>query len=580
MSKKPNNSLYIPKECNNNMSFNECELAVLRHAVDANEKLQGKKLASGDDIKKMVKIVEDFLSRKKLICYGGTAINNILPKYAQFYDRDIEIPDYDFFSPDALEDAKELADNFYKEGYLDVEAKSGIHEGTYKVFVNFIPMADVTQLHPDLFNSLLKDAISVAGIKYAPPNFLRMGMYLELSRPAGDVSRWEKVLKRLTLLNTYYPMKVDYDCNTVDFQRKMEDHKDQTEMIYFTVRDAFIEMGVVFFGGYASSLYARDMPKEGKRFIKQIPDFDVLAEEPEKVALIVEERLLDAGIKNITRVYHAAIGEIIPEHIEIRYGKEILAFVYKPIACHNYNTIHIGNQEINVATIDTILSFYLAFLYAGASYYYKDRILCMAKFLFELIEKNRLAQKGLLTRFTSTCIGNQETLESIRAKKAAKFAELRKQKGTKEYEEWFLKYNPAENDKKSKKLLEDTDKTKDKINSPSSVRDVLSQKEKDDEKEDEKDEKEKDDKKDDKDEDDIKRGSSVSIKTPLNKKTITDNGNKSKYNYTSVQDQNTKSNKTHKSRTYQGKTKKSKSKSMNKNNKKPHVIGRFFGIPF
>ena len=34
-----------------------------------------------------------------------------------------------------------------------------------------------------------------------------MLMYLELSRPAGDVSRWEKVLKRLTLLNKHYPLR-------------------------------------------------------------------------------------------------------------------------------------------------------------------------------------------------------------------------------------------------------------------------------------------------------------------------------------------------------------------------------------
>ena len=439
---------YKPQECNDSMTFHECELAVLRHAVDENEKIQGEKMASGDEIKKMVKIVEEFLSRKKLICYGGTAINNILPKYAQFYDRNLEIPDYDFFSPNALEDAKELADDFYKAGYLDVEAKSGVHEGTYKVFVNFIPMADVTSLHRELYDSLLKEAISIAGIKYAPANFLRMGMYLELSRPAGDVSRWEKVLKRITLLNTHYPMNVDYDCNMVDFQRKMEaEHKDQSEKIYFTVRDAFIEMGVVFFGGYASSLYARYMPKEGRRFIKKIPDFDVLSEEPDKTALIVEERLHDAGFKDVKQIHHAAIGEIIPEHIEIQYGEEVLAFIYKPIACHNYNTIRIGNQEINVATIDTILSFYLAFIYAGAAYYYRDRILCMAKFLFELGSKNRLAQKGLMKRFSSTCIGKQETLESIRAKKAAKFAELRGKRGTAEYEEWFLKYNPADNSK-------------------------------------------------------------------------------------------------------------------------------------
>ena len=32
-------------------------------------------------------------------------------------------------------------------------------------------------------------------------------MYLELSRPKGDTTRWEKILPRLKLLNKYYPLK-------------------------------------------------------------------------------------------------------------------------------------------------------------------------------------------------------------------------------------------------------------------------------------------------------------------------------------------------------------------------------------
>jgi hypothetical protein len=42
-------------------------------------------------------------------------------------------------------------------------------------------------------------------------------------------------------------------------------------------------------------------------------------------------------------------------------------------------------------------------------------------------------------------------MESIRAKKSAKFAELRKKKGTREFEEAFLKYVPGENVNKSNK---------------------------------------------------------------------------------------------------------------------------------
>ena len=72
--------------------------------------------------------------------------------------------------------------------------------GTFKVFVNFIPIADITYLVPELYRNIHKQSIQVANIYYTPPNYLRMAMYLELSRPDGDVSRWEKVLKRLTLI--------------------------------------------------------------------------------------------------------------------------------------------------------------------------------------------------------------------------------------------------------------------------------------------------------------------------------------------------------------------------------------------
>jgi hypothetical protein len=440
-SNKPHRK-YKPNECNDSMTFQECELAVLRHAVDENVKIAGQKTANTEEIKRMIAIVENFLVQKKCICYGGTAINNILPKYAQFYNREVEIPDYDFFSPDALADAKELANIFYAAGFMDVEAKSGMHAGTYKIFVNFIPMADITNIHPELFKALAKEAVSVAGIKYAAPNFLRMNMYLELSRPAGDVSRWEKVLKRLTLLNTYHPMKIDYNCNNVDFQRKLDSHVEDSEKIYFTVRDAFIEMGVVFFGGYASSLYSRYMPKEQQHLVKKIPDFDVLYEDPKKCAIIVKERLEAAGQKKVAILKHDAFDEIIPEHIEIKVDKEIVAFIYKPIACHNYNTIRIGNQEINVATIDTILNFYLAFMFSNAPYYYKDRILCMAQFLFNVEQENRLEQRGLLKRFSSKCYGKQDTLESIRATKADKFKELKDKHDSREFKEWFFKYTP------------------------------------------------------------------------------------------------------------------------------------------
>jgi hypothetical protein len=473
--------------CSDNLTFQDCELEILRNAVDETEKLKGKKMANNEEIKNILSILENFLIKKKLVCYGGTAINNILPASVQFYDRDLEIPDYDFYSPDAVEDAKELADIYFKEGYLEIEAKAGVHFGTYKVFVNFIPIADITYLNRKLFTEIFKDSIKINGIHYAPANFLRMNMYLELSRPTGDVSRWEKVLKRLTLLNQFYPLNPRINCSTIDFQRKMDSNTHESDKLYYTVRDAFINQGVVFFGGYASSLYSRYMPKNERRIINKIPDFDVLSEDPDRTAIVLKE-LLQPNYKQVFTIKHEAIGEIIPERIELRVGKETLAFIYKPIACHSYNIIQrcaIDNslkmcfdnnrkdnnsQEIKVATIDTILSFYLAFTYAGEPYYNKDRLLCMSKFLFDVEQKNRLEQKGLLKRFSIDCYGNQKTLEEIRSEKTKKFKELIQDRNSVEYTAWFLKYNPLQKKnviKPIKLIKTNTDKSRSRSRSRS-----------------------------------------------------------------------------------------------------------------
>jgi len=475
------------KICDKIMTFTDCELAILRSAVDKAEEKSGRIASNSTEVKKIISIVENFIRHKKLICYGGTAINNILPKQDQFYNTDIEIPDYDFFSTNALNDSKELSNEYVKEGFSEVEAKSGQHHGTFKVFVNFIPVADITHIHKDIYNAMKYEAIKIEGILYAPPNYLRMSMYLELSRPAGDVSRWEKVLKRLTLLNKNYPLRSSH-CNDVDFQRNMEkpeksekhetpkkhetpeknenseeekyeEEKYEENKIYNIVRNTFINQGVVFFGGYAISLYSQYMPQKVQKNVKKIPDFDVLSEDSKKTAEILKEQLLNEGLKNIKIIKQNSIGDIIAPHYQIKINNDTIAFIYQPIACHSYNTININRQQVKIATIDTMLSFYLAFLYSNRNYYDTDRIVCMAQFLFQVQEHNRLEQKGLLRRFSINCYGHQETIEEMRAEKSNKYQELKsiKNKQNKEYEEWFLRYRPAD-----KFIEKDKDKDKNK----------------------------------------------------------------------------------------------------------------------
>ena len=60
------------------VNYQDKELDILRNAVDLAEKRVGKKTVDAPQVQEIISIVEDFLTMKKLICYGGTAINNIL----------------------------------------------------------------------------------------------------------------------------------------------------------------------------------------------------------------------------------------------------------------------------------------------------------------------------------------------------------------------------------------------------------------------------------------------------------------------------------------------------------------------
>jgi hypothetical protein len=450
-------------------TIEEKENDLLQKAIDKSEKKMGYEMVQSETNKAIFNIIEDFIKQKKLICYGGTAINNILPKKAQFYNKNFEVPDYDVFSKNALKDAKELVDLFFKKGYESTEVRSAIVIGTYKIYVNFVAVVDVTQMDPRLYEIFKKNGIKKEGILYSPVNFLRMEMYKELSHPQGEISRWEKVLKRLALLNKYYPIHND-KCYEVNFMRDFKGKQQLGEDIYDIIKKILIEHGVVFFGGYAINLYSRYMPLAEKKVLKHIPDFDVLSTDAKQTAEDVKKELIKHGFHNIKINKKDALWKIIPVHYEIVLESDIVCVIYETIACHSYNTIKEDNETIKVASIETMFNFLFAFLFKDDKYYDHIRIMCMAEFLFQVQQKNRLKQKGLLKRFSTNCYGTQITPEKLREIKSEKFIELQDKKGSKEYEKYFIRYNPLEllerkkiETKRRKRMeLKNSDKNSDK----------------------------------------------------------------------------------------------------------------------
>jgi len=391
----------------------------------------------------IIKTVEEFIRKNNLICYGGMAINNILPKRDQFYSNK-DFPDYDFFSNDALKHAKELTDIYYKAGYGNVEAKSGFHPGTYKVYVNFFNIADITQLNQLYYENLKKKAITVNKIMYCPPDFLRMSLYLELSRPKGDVSRWEKIFPRLRLLNKNYPMKSKKCSN------KKETMTRENINNYNKIKNYLIKEKVIFFGGFADKLYTKYSKKKSvyNQYI-----LDVLSPNAKLCSDNLKKNNSDIKITK-----KEGIGELIPQHYVIKINDKIYVNIYQSQACYTYNKIKVGKNIVNIATIFTILSFYLIFIFTNNEMYDINRTLCTSHMLQNIYLKNKLKNSGLLKVFTIQCLGEQETFEDILQEKKDKFKELKKD--SKDYEKWFLKYTPKESKVKKKPKKGGSKKTK------------------------------------------------------------------------------------------------------------------------
>jgi hypothetical protein len=381
----------------------------LEKVVDQMTLENDKKAAANPVTKQSLAIVHQFLKDHPVMCYGGTAINNLIPPEDRFYDPMTTVPDYDFYSKTPQEHAMILANKLSAAGVVSVEVKPGMHLGTFKVFADYEGVADITHLDKDIFDRLWKENVTVEGIHYVTPNFLRMSMYLELSRPRGDVSRWKKVYERLGLLNKHYPLV----CPAQPVREDTESNRKNVESL-------LKKHNVVLLGITASQIHEGKGPKWST-------PVTILAE-PETTAKLTE------GKKTETQEG----SEILPSHTDVfDENGDIFVRIHETAACHSYHEMANG---IKVASIPTMLQFVFAYMYSGIAEDEITHLMCVAQRLVDLANHKEKRRYALLTPVD--CLGTQETLIDMKKHKAELYEKLSKNKSSSEFLKYFFNYNP------------------------------------------------------------------------------------------------------------------------------------------
>lgn len=378
-----------------------------------------------------------FFSKNKVLLYGGTALNELMPKNLKIY-KEHTLPDIDVFSIDAYNLAVKLVKYFHRKGFDNITTSytEALHEGTYKVFVDSIQVADITDVTKKTFKRLSENSVlsKSLNINIVNPQVLRMSMHLILSKGDSDsVSRWEKNLKRLYALYKVYPPVA---C------KSQSGASPTSKVVVSSLRHALKERDYVLLGMHEVELML------GKAIsFADIPPIQVLVENSDlkQVANNIISRAktflsvsatstkstptsTNTSTLTCSNVYKA--DHFIPEHICIKSNGKIVAIIYYADDCVNYNEY----KGARIASIHTIIRIYLSMLLSPYKHFEKfaNSCECVATMLSIINQQshkpnNKMQIKNkLLKDVVEKCYGSYNGIVTMRKDRLQRIANKNK----------------------------------------------------------------------------------------------------------------------------------------------------------
>jgi len=211
-------------------------------------------------------------------------------------------------------------------------------------------------------------------------------MYQELARPMGDISRWNKIFQRLTLLNKHHPFLIRH-CNvkpTEQFPSKLVKDVNRRLKEY------------VCLGDYAMYYWQELFPSKFQ--YEQQDVIYILSETIEEIWKKLK------GLEVRYTYYENKLIKLYEVHVE-NYP---MLYVILSDSCLNYN-LYKGRK---IATYDTTLYLYYVLSLIRVNHLSKQKILSYCYLLLQIKEEH-----PLMHRFHMPCYGTQITMEEIRQKR-------------------------------------------------------------------------------------------------------------------------------------------------------------------
>ena len=387
----------------------------LDNLVDKAKAKLNLEVAQNPALQKAINVVELFLRRKGRCCYGGQAINAHLNEKDKFYDPNVSLPDYDFFTPDAKSDMDEIVDDLKKAGFTEISKRIGIHEGTSKIYVNFAAVADITQLIPEFYEQISSKSNVFDGIHYIDPIFLRMLMYLEISRPRGQVERWTKVFERLQLLQKAHPIPKCKIRNSPIIEDENSANA-RAYLVKYMISNRRVFMGADIHEIYSQSGLGKSAGSRTHFLLKGTAPVVFLSPDAEDDADKITAAM------NVKKVSIVGYQNLLPPMVALYKGDHIICLIVQQEACHSHIVLPLTkHRQLRIASIDTLLTFLISLYYREDSLLMtKEALLCWIREYIDISDRYRNHPTKLFPSFSLDCTGYQTTFASLLRAKAAR----------------------------------------------------------------------------------------------------------------------------------------------------------------
>lgn len=441
------------------------QIKILKDVADQAQELIDYESAHNPEILRAIDIVERFLRKTHRLCYGGQAINAHLPKNYKIYDPTKALPDYDFFTPSTKKDLKTLIEMFKTAGYVEISAREGMHEGTIKIYINYIPVADITEIDSKLYSILSKKEFRLDGISYLDSNTLRMMMYLELSRPKGEVERWEKVYQRLLVFNQFVPTYTGASCHSSLAKSSGKTGLTDREIaiiMHFVIDEKRVFAGADLAGFYKTSLKIRHQKAKWLLYTKK-PIYiytSHLEEDMKHFKYELKHNMPQGGSLHISKINPLG-GDLIPAMYVFSKAKKGMPFLVlmNETACHSYYSVpisgtvqrsttpsahehtrehirehirehkhqQISGKQLRIASLDTLITLYFSLSLLKYRFLDLGSLECLADELISISTKARESPDKFPFPFISIeCSGHQKHLSSLIREKVKRIKNTRK----------------------------------------------------------------------------------------------------------------------------------------------------------